>query len=75
MLKTSLLIFLLLSFTALFAQETGNASVLKKYAVSDSIKVDSIALKKSSIKSFCIKNQVWLRTVKIGTNANYRFAR
>lgn len=50
MLKTSFILFLLLSFTALFAQETKTHTTRTKYAVTDIIKIDSISLQKSSLK-------------------------
>lgn len=58
MFKTSVLIFLLLSFTAPFAQEINTHTTRQKFAVSDTIKVDIIALKKSSLKLFNPKNQI-----------------
>ena len=56
MLKISILLFLLLNCTALLAQETQTSS--NRYAVSDTIKIDTIALNKSSLKIFDSKNQL-----------------
>lgn len=58
MLKSSLLLFLLLSFTVLFAQETKTISIRQKYAVSDTIKLDSTALKKSSLRILDSNNKI-----------------
>ena len=58
MLKTSLIFFLLLSFTALSAQENKTTATRQQFSVSDTIKVDSVALKKSSLKIFDSKNQL-----------------
>ncbi len=58
MLKTSFLLLLMLSFTALFAQEAKTYTTRQIYSVSDTIKVDSIALHKSSIKIFDSNNQL-----------------
>ena len=40
----------MLSFTALFAQETKTYTTQHKYSVHDTLKVDSLALKKSNLK-------------------------
>ncbi len=58
MLKTSFLLLLLLSFTVLFAQETKTITTRQKFSVSDTIKVDSIALHKSSLKLLDSRNQL-----------------
>ena len=58
MLKTSFLLFLLLNFTVLFAQETKTSTTRYKYSVSDPIKLDSIVLNKSSLKIFNSKQEL-----------------
>ena len=59
MFKSSFLIFLLFSFSALFAQETKTTTTTrKKFSISDTIKVDSVALQKGSLKIFDSKNQL-----------------
>ncbi len=58
MLKTSFLLFLLLSFTALFAQETKTYTTRHKYAISEIIKIDSNVLNKSNLKIFDSNNQL-----------------
>ena len=62
MLKTSFILFLLLSFTALFAQETKTHTTRTKYAVTDIIKIDSISLQKSSLKILDSNDQLLAKT-------------
>ena len=58
MLKTTCLLLFLLSFTALFAQETETNATRHKFSVHDTIKVDSIAIKKGNLKIFNSKNEL-----------------
>ena len=58
MLKSSFLFLVLLSFTALFAQEQNTSTTRQKFSISDTIKIDSLALSKGSLKLFDSKNQI-----------------